>query len=77
MTTSSDKRREELDAGLLQTRRLIEKLSNDAGREVAPELLPVTKFHPAEDIALLAELGVSDVAENREQEARAKSQELP
>lgn len=77
MTTSSDKRREELAAGLLQTRRLIEKLSNDAGREVAPELLPVTKFHPAEDIALLAELGVSDVAENREQEARAKSQELP
>src|SRR5699024_4577669 len=32
--------------------------------------------HPAEDIALLAGLGITDVAENREQEARAKAQEL-
>ncbi|AKK03515.1 YggS family pyridoxal phosphate-dependent enzyme [Corynebacterium epidermidicanis] len=41
------------------------------------QLLPVTKFHPASDIALLAELGIRDVAENREQEARAKAEQLP
>lgn len=70
-------RSEELAAGLKSTRELIEKLSREAGREDVPELLPVTKFHPAADIALLAELGVEDVAENREQEAREKSQELP
>ncbi len=35
--------------------------------------MSVTKFHPAGDVALLAELGVTDVAENREQEARAKA----
>ena len=82
MTTSSsdihnaDSRREELAAGLKDTRALIEKLAQEAGRTDVPELLPVTKFHPAEDIALLAELGITDVAENREQEARAKAQEL-
>ena len=36
------------------------------------DLLPITKFHPAEDVALLAQLGVSAVGENREQEARDK-----
>lgn len=40
------------------------------------ELLPVTKFHPAGDLALLADLGVDAVGENREQEARAKHQSL-
>ena len=77
MTTSSPERRHELAAGLKETRELIEKLSKDAGRDDVPELLPVTKFHPADDVALLAELGVSDVAENREQEARAKAEQLP
>lgn len=69
-------RNDELKAGLDKTRAEIERLATDAGVDV-PELLPVTKFHPAGDIALLAELGVTDVAENREQEARAKSEELP
>jgi pyridoxal phosphate enzyme (YggS family) len=32
----------------------------------------VTKTWPASDVALLAELGVTDVAENRDQEARPK-----
>ena len=83
MTTSSndvhnaDNRRDELAAGLKETRALIEKLAQEAGRTDVPELLPVTKFHPAADIALLGELGITDVAENREQEARAKAEELP
>ncbi|MGO1799442.1 YggS family pyridoxal phosphate-dependent enzyme [Corynebacterium casei] len=73
----SNSRREELAAGLTSTRELIEQLAKDSGRQDVPELLPVTKFHPAADIALLAELGIKDVAENREQEARGKAEELP
>lgn len=40
------------------------------------DLLPITKFHPVEDVALLRELGVYAVGENREQEARAKAEEI-
>jgi pyridoxal phosphate enzyme (YggS family) len=36
----------------------------------------VTKFHPADDIRRLAALGVTDVGENRDQEAAAKAQDL-
>ena len=36
----------------------------------------VTKFHPAADIRRLAALGVTDVGENRDQEAAAKALEL-
>src|SRR5699024_6688333 len=74
---NADNRRDELAAGLKETRALIETLAQEAGRTDVPELLPVTKFHPAADIALLGELGITDVAENREQEARAKAEELP
>ena len=35
----------------------------------------VTKFFPASDVRLLAELGVRDVGENRHQEAAAKAAE--
>src|SRR5699024_3920828 len=82
MTTSSsdihnaDSRREELAAGLKDTRASIEKLAQEAGRTDIPELLPVTKFHPAEDIALVAGVGVTDVAQNRQQEERANAQEV-
>jgi pyridoxal phosphate enzyme (YggS family) len=38
-------------------------------------LVAVTKTYPASDIALLAELGVTDIGENRDQEAAAKQQE--
>lgn len=40
------------------------------------DLLPVTKFHPVEDVSLLATMGVGAVGENREQEARDKAAEL-
>lgn len=36
----------------------------------------ITKFHPADDIRRLAALGVTDVGENRDQEAAAKAAEL-
>ena len=76
--TSKDpaERREELRAGLERTRAEIQRFAATYDRPV-PKLLPVTKFHPAEDIALLGELGITDVAENREQEARAKAEALP
>lgn len=68
-------RLEQLRANLEATRAHIAELAKHHG-VAAPELLPVTKFHPARDIALLHELGVTDVAENREQEARSKAAEL-
>ena len=69
-------RKAQLEQNLAATRAEIERLAAQSERK-PPQLLPVTKFHPAADIALLADLGVTDVAENREQEARAKAAELP
>ncbi|MCU1518148.1 MAG: YggS family pyridoxal phosphate-dependent enzyme [Pseudarthrobacter sp.] len=46
------------------------------GRTDQPTLIVVTKFHPAEDIRRLAALGVTDVGENRDQEASAKADAL-
>ena len=68
-------RKQELADNLAVTKEHISAIAAEHDRP-SPQLLVVTKFHPAEDIALLAELGVEDVAENREQEARAKAQEL-
>ena len=48
-----------------------------AGRDPAGVTrIVVTKFHPAELVRELAELGVRDVGENRHQEAAAKAAEL-
>ena len=69
-------RRDEIEAGLTLVRRRIASASADAGR--APEdvrLVVVTKFFPASDVRILAELGVTDVGENRHQEAEAKAAE--
>ena len=46
------------------------------GRTDSVGLVVVTKTFPASDVAILAELGVVDVGENRDQEARAKRAEL-
>ncbi len=66
-------RRDELAHNLERTRERIRAAALDAGRssdEVA--LTVVTKFFPASDVVLLADLGVTDVGENRHQEAEAK-----
>jgi pyridoxal phosphate enzyme (YggS family) len=48
-----------------------------AGRNVGEiELLPITKFFPATDVAILSRLGCRSVGESREQEAAAKVAEL-
>lgn len=49
----------------------------EAGRDPADvTTIVVTKFHPASLVRELAELGVTDVGENRQQEAAEKSAEL-
>lgn len=70
-------RREELRSSLGQVRRRIDTAARSAGRDPGDvELLAVTKTFPARDAALLADLGVTEVAENREQEARDKVAEV-
>jgi pyridoxal phosphate enzyme (YggS family) len=69
-------RREDLAANLSAVRERIAKACEAAGR--SPDeitLVAVTKTFPASDVRLLAGLGVTDVAENRDQEAAPKAAE--
>jgi PLP dependent protein len=66
-------RKDEIAAGLDDVRRRIEVAASAAAR--SPDevtLVVVTKFFPASDVRLLAELGVTDVGENRHPEAADK-----
>jgi pyridoxal phosphate enzyme (YggS family) len=68
----------ELREGLDAVRRRIETACEQAGRDQGEvTLVAVTKFFPTSDIELLAELGVTDVGESRDQEAAGKVAELP
>lgn len=70
-------RLEELKNNLDTVTREVRDAEQKAGREPGSvTILPVTKFHPAEDIALLAQLAITTVGENREQEAKQKKAEL-
>jgi pyridoxal phosphate enzyme (YggS family) len=69
-------RHDELAANLDDVRRRIAAACTDAGRPDGDvSLVVVTKFFPASDVRLLADLGVRDVGENRHQEAVAKAAE--
>ncbi|MDT0185469.1 YggS family pyridoxal phosphate-dependent enzyme [Microbacterium sp. ARD31] len=69
-------RRDELAANLAVVRRRIADACAGAGRDADEvSLVVVTKFFPASDVRLLADLGVTDVGENRHQEAQAKAAE--
>lgn len=69
-------RADELAANLEAVRRRIAAACADAGRaEDDVALVVVTKFFPASDVRALADLGVTDVGENRHQEAEAKAAE--
>jgi pyridoxal phosphate enzyme (YggS family) len=71
------RRAEELAANLDAVRRRIAAACEEAGRDPTEvDLIVVTKFFPASDVRLLAELGVTDVGENRHQEAEAKAAEV-
>ncbi|GAA1943967.1 YggS family pyridoxal phosphate-dependent enzyme [Amycolatopsis minnesotensis] len=73
----SEQRRAELAESLAEVRARIGAACADAGRDPGEvRLLAVTKTFPAADAALLAELGITDLAENRDQEAAAKAREL-
>jgi pyridoxal phosphate enzyme (YggS family) len=66
-------RRDELAANLADVRSRIDAAARAAGRDPSSvTLVVVTKTWPASDVELLAGLGVVDVAENRDQEARPK-----
>ncbi|WP_432871613.1 YggS family pyridoxal phosphate-dependent enzyme [Microbispora rosea] len=69
-------RREDLAAALAEVERRIDDACRAAGRSRSEiTLIAVTKTYPASDVRLLAELGVSHVGENRDQEAAAKAAE--
>jgi len=66
-------RRDELAANLAAVRERMANAARAAGR--SPDeltLVAITKTFPADDVALLKDLGVADVGENRAQEAAAK-----
>ena len=74
--TDPGRRRSELQANLGAVRHRIDEAARAAGRDPADVgLVVVTKFFPASDVRLLADLGVTDVGENRHQEAQAKASE--
>jgi len=69
----SSGRRDELRANLAEVHERIAGAALAAGRDPSEvTLVVVTKTWPASDVRLLAGLGVRDVAENRDQEARPK-----
>ena len=76
MNDAPGSRRDELATHLDVVRRRIADACADAGRDPGEvSLVVVTKFFPASDVRLLADLGVTDVGENRHQEAEAKAAE--
>jgi pyridoxal phosphate enzyme (YggS family) len=69
-------RADDVRDGLARVRQRIAAACQDAGRD--PDevtLVVVTKFFPAADVRLLADLGITHVGENRHQEASAKAEE--
>jgi len=69
-------REAEIAQGLATVRERIESACAAAGRSSDEiTLVVVTKFFPASDVRLLADLGVRDVGENRHQEAVEKAAE--
>jgi pyridoxal phosphate enzyme (YggS family) len=70
---ATEGRRCELAARLTEVQDRIAAACADAGRDPSGvRLVVVTKFFPVGDLELLADLGVADVGESRDQEASAK-----
>jgi PLP dependent protein len=70
-------REAQLAAALAALRARLKEAATAAGRNPSEiELLPVTKFFPATDVALLAQLGCESIGESREPEAAAKAAEV-
>ena len=72
--STTESRRDEVAANLAAVRARITAAADGAGRDATDvALVVVTKFFPESDVRLLADLGVTDVGENRHQEASAKA----
>lgn len=70
-------RRDDLSANLDRVRARIAQAAAAAGRSSSDiDLVVVTKYFPASDVDLLADLGVRHIGENKDQEASAKVAEL-
>lgn len=77
MVVDDERRRAELAANLQQVRDRISRACGAAGRRSdSVTLTAVTKTYPARDVLLLAGLGVTDVGENKDQDASAKAAEV-
>jgi PLP dependent protein len=74
--SGTDVRRAQLATNLRVVNDRIDRARRVAGRTDGVALVVVTKFFPATDVDLLADLGVTDIGENRDQEAAAKVAEL-
>jgi len=71
-------RRDELSVNLDHVHERIGSACRAAGRSTDDiSLIVVTKFFPGSDIEALCQLGVTDIGENRDQEASAKIAALP
>lgn len=79
MTDETDPARADaLREALAQVHDRIATACRDAGRDRGSvHLIVVTKYFPAADVCRLVDLGVTDIGENRDQEASAKVAELP
>jgi pyridoxal phosphate enzyme (YggS family) len=72
-----ERRRAELVSTVGAVRARIARACDAAGRDPRTvTLIAVTKTYPARDVATLVQLGVPDIGENRDQEARAKVAEV-
>lgn len=70
-------RRAQLAASLMEVRERISRACAAAGRDASGVIMiAVTKTYPAADVLRLAGLGVTDVGENRDQEAAPKAAEV-
>jgi pyridoxal phosphate enzyme (YggS family) len=73
----SDERTAELVGSLAAVRSRLCDACESAGRDPRTvTLIAVTKTYPASDVAVLAQLGVLDVGESKDQEARGKVADL-
>ena len=71
-----ESRLEQLRGNLAEVHARIDAARAACGRTDSVHLIVVTKTFPASDIALLASLGVTDIGENKDQEASLKHAEL-
>ena len=74
MPVTDSGRRAQLATSLDEVRERIARACAAAGRSAGEvTLVAVTKTYPASDVVLLAGLGVTDVGENKDQEAAPKA----